>query len=201
MFRKPLLCLALSCLAAIPVIGDQHKEATAAAPALDPVAMEAMMKAMMPGENHKPLGRYVGDWTYTMKMWMAPGAPPTDSNGTMHAEWIMDGRYVRAVYKGDFMGMPFVGESTEGYDNVAKKYVGSWLDNVSTTLMWSTSTCDVGCNTITSTSDVIDPMSGQKLVSKSIISWSNDKSFKLEMFMIDGSANSMKTMELVATKK
>jgi len=93
---------------------------------------EAMMKAATPGEHHKALGRYVGDWTFTNTMWMDPSQPPMKSNGTVHAEWMLGNRYLSSTFRGSFGGQPFEGHATDGYDNVAGKYVSSWVDNMGT---------------------------------------------------------------------
>jgi len=39
-------------------------------------AMEAMMKAASPGDAHKKLASFVGNWDALVKTWMQPGAPP-----------------------------------------------------------------------------------------------------------------------------
>ena len=166
----------------------------------DAAAQEAMMKAMMPGENHKVLGKFVGDWTFTNKMWMAPDQPPVESGGTMHAEWILDGRYVHSVYKGNMMGMPFEGHGTDGYDNVGKKYVSSWIDNMGTGIMMSTGSCDAN-NVCTQSGDMLDPMSGQNMTMRSVTSWLSDTSFKMEMYAKDASGSETKMMEMVGTRK
>jgi hypothetical protein len=170
-------------------------------PAMDRAAMDAMMKAMAPGENHKPLGRYVGDWTFTNQMWMDPSQPPMKSSGTMHSDWIMGGRYIQSVFKGDFMGMPFEGRSTDGYDNVTKQYVSSWIDNMGTGIMNSTGSCTDGGKVCTMMSEMVDPMSGQKMSIRQVTTWSDSDHFKLEMFGTDPSGHEAKSMEMDATRK
>ena len=85
---------------------------------------------MAPGEQHKQLARMSGDWTFTQKFWMAPGQPPGESSGTMHADVLLGGRYVEHSWHGSFMGMPFEGRGTEAYDNVGKQYVSSWYAGI-----------------------------------------------------------------------
>jgi hypothetical protein len=171
-------------------------------PGMDPAQMEAMMKAISPGEHHKVLGRMAGDWTFTNKFWMAPGQPPMESTGTMSAVTLLGGRYVEHTWKGDMMGMPFEGRGTDGYDNVAKQYVSSWVDNMGTGIMYQTGTCDSSHKTCTFTGDVWDPMSGQKTTMKSVISWVDDNTFKNEMFGKDpSSGKEMKMMEITAKRK
>jgi hypothetical protein len=168
----------------------------------DAKAMEdAMMKAAAPGPNHQRLSRLVGDWTCTTKMWMAPGQPPMESGCTMHAESILGGRYVQSVYKGSFAGMPFEGHGTDGYDNVTKRYVSSWVDNMGTGIMNGTGTCDDAGKVCTMMAEMADPMSGQMVKQKMVTTYT-DGAFKMEMFMIPpGAGGEMKTMELTATKK
>ena len=161
--------------------------------------MEAMMKAMAPGAEHKLLARMAGNWEFTSKMWMAPGAPPSESSGTVHSEMILGGRYVQSVWKGNFMGMDFEGHGTEGYDNLAKKYVSSWVDNMGTGILYTSGTCEQGvCKQAGS---MIDPMTGKDTPWKSVVTWQDDNTFKLEMFGNDPSGKEMKMMEFTVKRK
>ncbi|MES1211819.1 MAG: DUF1579 domain-containing protein [Acidobacteriota bacterium] len=161
----------------------------------------AMMKAAQPGEQHKHLARYVGDWEYTSKMWMMPGQPAAESKGTMHGESMMDGRYVQHHWKGTFSGMPFEGLGTEAYDNTSKEYLSTWIDNVGTGIMMSTGSCDAAGKVCTQSNEMVDPMSGQKMTMRSVITWADNDHFKNEMFAKDPSGNEMKTMEITAWRK
>lgn len=169
-----------------------------AAPEMD---MAAMMEAMTPGEPHKQLARMAGDWTFTNKMWMAPGAPPSESTGTMHAEMILGGRYVQSVWKGNMMGQPFEGHGTDGYDNLAKQHVGTWVDNMGTGILYSTGTCDNAGKVCTANGDMIDPMTKKKGSIKSVTTWTDNNNFKLELFGRDGNGQEMKMMEMVLKRK
>jgi uncharacterized protein DUF1579 len=198
--------LALASLLALPVAAqdqpkDKPKDMTHEHGGMDQAAMEAMMKAAEPGEHHKAIGRYVGDWTYTIKFWDDPSKPPQSSDGTMHAEWMLGNRYVHSVYKGDMGGMAFEGHGTEGYDNVTKQYQGTWMDNMSTNIMYSTGSCDEGHKVCTSTANMADPMSGQVIPTRSVVTWSGDNAFTMEMYMKPPSGQEMKMMELTAKKK
>jgi hypothetical protein len=164
--------------------------------------MEAMMKLASPGEIHKQLGKMAGDWTFSNKMWMAPGQPPMESAGTMHAEAILGGRYIQSAWKGSVMGQPFEGQGTEGYDNISKQYVSSWVDNMGTGIMHSVGTCEDGGKKCTVVGESSDPMSGGKVTMKSVLTWIDDNSFKNEMYGKDpASGQEMKMMEIVVTRK
>lgn len=198
--RSLAVSLSLLALAALPLLA-QDKPKEPAAPAMGGAEMEAMMKAMTPGEQQKKLARLVGDWTFTSKAWMAPGQPPVESGGTMHAESLLGGRYVQHVWKGDMMGMPFEGHGTDAYDNVGKMYVSSWVDNMGTGILYMTGSCDEAVKSCTYKGDMWDPMSGKKGSMKQVITWLDDNSFKNEMYGNDPSGMEMKMMEIVAKRK
>ncbi len=196
---KRLPFLALAALLAIPA---------ATAFASDPPAgqgmppeMEAMMKAMSPGEHHKVLGKMVGDWTYSLKMFMDPSAPPTESSGTVHSEWMLGGRYVASTWKGEFMGQPFEGHATDGYDNLAGHYVSSWIDNAGTGILMNTGSLNADGKSFTYGGEMIDPMSRQKSTTKTVITWMSDDSFKNESYWTDASGKLVPSMVIVANRK
>ena len=195
------LCLLVLAVPALAQHEHQH-DTKPAAPAGGPgdADMAAMMKAASPGPEHERLAKMAGDWTFTNTMWMAPGQPPMQSTGTMHAETQMDGRYVVADWHGDFMGQPFHGRGTSAYNNVAKRYEDTWVDNMGTGIMYSTGTCDAK-GVCTTSGDTWDPMSGQKMTMRSVMSWSGDNSFKTEMYAPGPDGKEMKMMEIVATRK
>src|SRR5438067_5516725 len=118
----------------------------ASAPTGQPNAAD-MMKQMMElskiGENQKLLSSLDGNWEYTIKFWMVtdPNAMTQESKGTATRKSVMGGRYVMMDVSGN-MQMPgedgkmktmqFKGMGMEGYDNVKKKFVASWIDNMGT---------------------------------------------------------------------
>ncbi|MEY2488207.1 MAG: hypothetical protein QOC70_149 [Verrucomicrobiota bacterium] len=136
----------------------------ATAPAPDAEMMKQMMELSKPGENHKLLASLAGTWTYTVKMWMNPDpkAPPMTSAGVGVRKPIMDGRYFDFEVTGK-MKMPgadgkmkdteFKGMSLEGYDNVKKKFVSTWCDNMGTGIFMSEGTYDAASKTFTYTGE------------------------------------------------
>ena len=120
--------------------------------------MEMMTEMGKVSENHKLLGSMAGSWTYTAKMYMDPSGTPQESKGTATRKAIMDGRYYTAEHTGKFkmpgadgkmQDMNFKGMAIEGYDNAKKKFVSSWIDNMSTMIMNSEGTYDAATKTFT----------------------------------------------------
>jgi hypothetical protein len=145
-----------------PAATTSTATSTTTAPAQPSADMQEMMKVMMEmgkvGENHKLLGELAGNWTYTAKMWMDPTGQPQESKGTSTRKAIMDGRYYIAEHTGKFKmpgadgkmkDMNFKGMAIEGYDNAKKKFVSSWIDNMSTMIMNSEGTYDAATKTFT----------------------------------------------------
>ncbi len=94
--------------------------------------MQEMMRLGTPGEHHQKLARTVGEWDVDATF-MDPAGGEMKGEGTMSCEWVLDGRFVKTDFSlPEFMGMPFAGIGYNGYDNGAEKYVGVWMDNMST---------------------------------------------------------------------
>src|SRR5436190_23457498 len=148
----PLITILFAALIATPsfaqTLGESPAAATssASAPSGQP-NMQEMMKQMMDmsklNENHKLLIDLDGNWNYTIKFWMNPdpNAPPQQSKGTATRKSVMGGRYVMMDVSGKMQmpgedgkmkDMQFKGMGVEGYDNVKKKFVASWMDTMGT---------------------------------------------------------------------
>src|SRR5205085_1287672 len=131
-----------------------------------------MMELSKLNQNHKLLAGLDGTWTYTVKMWMNPdpSAKPQESKGVAVRKAFMDGRFVQMDVTGS-MKMPgpdgkphetvFKGRSMEGYDNVKKKFIGTWMDNMGTGMMFTEGDYDEASKTFTYTGE-FEMMPGMK---------------------------------------
>jgi hypothetical protein len=179
---------------------DQEKK-KAAAPPDEKAAMEAMQKAATPGEEHKKLEAVVGTFDAKVKTWMDPSKPPEESTGTSENTWVLGNRYVQMKYQGTMMGQPFSGMGYQGYDNVTKKYVGTWMDTMSTGIMTSTGQADKSGKTMTMSASAADPVSGKmmKLTEKMTVKDNDHHSF--EMWAPGPDGKPVKMMEIEYTRK
>ena len=163
--------------------------------------MASLMELAKPGENHKLLEGMIGSWTYKVKFWMSPDAPPMESSGTTFTKSTMGGRYFISEHKGK-MQMPgadgkmedaeFNGMAVEGYDNAKKKYVSSWIDNMGTGIMHSEGTYDPASKTLTYLSEY-EPMPGVKTKVREVIKIKDNDNHTMEFFESRGSQE-VKTM-------
>ena len=176
--------------------------------------MQNMMKQMMEmkklNENHKLLSSLDGNWNYTVKLWMNPNpsAPPQESKGTATRKSIMGGRYVMMDVSGK-MQMPgedgkmkdvmFKGMGMEGYDNVKKKFVASWVDNMGTGIEFSEGTYDPATKSFTYTAE-IEAIPGMKTQVREVVKVTDNNHMMLEWYENQG-GQEKKTMEISYTKK
>lgn len=170
--------------------------------------MKQMMEMAKLNENHKLLASTAGTWSYTVKMWMDPAGKPTESTGTATRKAIMDGRYVSGEYTGKFKmpgpdgkmtEMNFIGMSMDGYDNVKKKFVAGWVDNMGTGIMTMDGTYDAATKTFTYTGEY-EMMPGMKEKVRQLIKMPDATHMTMEYYEDRGHGEA-KTMEINYTKK
>ena len=170
--------------------------------------MAAMMDLAKPGENHKHFESLAGQWTYTVKWWMNPQTPPSESSGTTVSKLVMGGRYLVSNHSGKMsmpgpdgksMDMTFEGMAIEGYDNVKKKYVSSWIDNMGTGIENSEGTFDPTTKSLTYLG-TFEPVPGTVTKVRQVVKCTDSDHFSMEMFE-DRGGTQVKTMEISYTRK
>ncbi len=144
--------------------------------------MKKWMEYMTPGDMHKMLATHTGKWKAKTTFWMAPGGEPTVSEATSEGEMIYDGRYLVSKYKGNMMGMPFEGMAIEGYDNAAKMFMSTWIDNMGTGIMYMTGKYDETSKMISYTGKMVDPMTGNMTDMRQTVKFNTDGTSTMEMF-------------------
>lgn len=174
--------------------------APAGAPAMDPEMMKKMMEFATPGPEHKVLDALVGKWTHHVKWWMDAAGAPTESDGTSEAKWIMGGRYLQEDHKGNMGGMPFEGMGITGYDNMKKKYVGSWVDNMGTGITMMEGTWDAAKKTLSCTCEVPDATMTKYTTGRMVSTVADANTHKMEMFVPDKSGKEFRCMEITYTR-
>jgi len=202
---------ALSAAMSLPCLGqdkDKPKDKAAGQPS-ESEMMAMMMELAKPGENHKMLAEGVGTWDYHVKGWMSPdpNAAPTESSGSSVTRAVLDGRFFISEHSGKMQmpgpngkmtDMDFKGIGTEGYDNVKKKFVASWIDNMGTGIQFSEGTYDPAAKTFTYTSEM-EMMPGMKTPVREVIKVTDKDHMMLEWYENQG-GQEKKTMEINYTR-
>lgn len=83
-----------------------------------------------PGPEHAKILEGVGTWDVSCKYFMEPGAPPLESKA-VDTVTALGGFWTVGRFVGEFMGQPFYGMSSMGYDPMTKKYRTTWIDSIS----------------------------------------------------------------------
>ncbi|MFT3684985.1 MAG: DUF1579 domain-containing protein [Phycisphaerales bacterium] len=217
-------CVTTLCLAAVAAVGiaagfsqpgKDHKSPTPSAPAaghgqpgdmqLPPgVTMEDMkacIEAGTPGEMHAWLAKSAGTWKGKETMWMAPGAPAVTADVTSVATSLMDGRYVQCNITGEMMGQPFHGISTSGYDNMAKKFVATWIDNHGTGIMQGTGELSSDKKTLTWNYTFVNPMTKKQDTMREVDTFTGPDSFTMDMYGNDKTGKEYKMIHIEFTRQ
>jgi Protein of unknown function (DUF1579) len=212
----------LTVIVAVSNLSGQDQATPASSPpvATSPVAAPAgspgeadMMKEMMElsklNENHKMLGSLSGTWNYTVKFWMNgdPNSKPQESKGTAVRKPLWNGRYYMLDVSGK-MQIPgpdgkmkpfnFKGMGLEGYDNAKKKFVSTWMDNLSTGIMMAEGTYDPDTKSITYTGEY-EPMPGMKQQVREVVKIEDKNHHTLEWYE-NRNGQELKTMEIDYTR-
>ncbi len=124
--------------------------------------MELMTKYGSPGEHHKLLEHFAGEWDLTTKYWTAPDTEPQESQATASSEWVLGGRYLMEKVAGTMMGSPFHGISILGYDSYAEQYNTLWIDEMSTMFFLQSGSCNEDGTVFTFEGTYDDYLTGRK---------------------------------------
>jgi len=200
--RGSLLIAAASLLllaTASPALAQEAKRA-GTPPAPDGM-MEQYLKLSLPGEHHKYLDKMAGSWTYTVKLWSPMGGEPTEAVGTIDAAWILGGRFLKSDFTGTLMNLPFEGISYDGYDNVQKRYVATWIDNFTTGIQVFEGGPSTDGKVRTMMTEGIDPLTGQKMKTKGVTTILSADSYTYDAYVLLPDGKEFKQMELVAKRR
>jgi hypothetical protein len=187
LFAVAVVCLALT--------GPAAAQDTSAEPSHEEM-MKVYEAAAAPGPEHAMLAKNAGRWNATVKSWMDPQGEPEVSEGTEESEMIFGGRYLSSHFKGSMMGQPYEGMGTLGYDNVKKKYVGTWFDTMSTGIMsfegdYNPETKEMVCH-----GRFTDAMTGQEQQCRMVSRFVSDDQHVFEMWGPDPTGRDVKWMEI-----
>ena len=95
---------------------------------------------------------------------------------------MLGGLWLVTEFKGEFGGQPFEGRGQTGYDTNKGKYVGTWIDTMSTEIMVMEGDLDEKTQTMTMTSKGKDP-AGKPYESKQVSQRKGDDTRVFTMFM------------------
>jgi hypothetical protein len=115
-----------------------------------------------PTKEHEWLQQFVGEWESEAEIFMEPGKASMKLKSKDVARMV-GGFWVVAEGKGEMMGAPFSNMLTLGYDPDKKKYIGTWIDSMTSTLWKYEGTVDATGKILTLDTEGPCPMKGGQL--------------------------------------
>jgi len=111
-----------------------------------------------PTAEHERLAKDVGTWDATVKSWMrGPDSEPAVSQGVEVVKLMPGGLWAQSEFDGKFGDQEFHGCGQTGYDTKKGKYVGTWVDSISTEIMMMEGEYDPTSRTVTFYAKGTDP--------------------------------------------
>jgi len=134
--------------------------------------------APKPGPEHEVLNKMVGNWDFTMKV------AGMESKGTVVYKMDLGGLWLKGEMEGSFGADKFSGRSFDTYDAAKKKYIGVWMDSMSTQPMTLEGTYDKATKTLTMAGDG-PGMDGKPTKYKAVSTFVDDATTNFAMYMGD----------------
>lgn len=158
--------------------------------AVSAISVAAVRPAMLfpqempkPTEHHKLLMKSVGKWEGTLTMTM-PGMP-TEGVAATEEITAFGPFWTTSRFECDFMGMPFMGSGSMGYDPAKGKYLGTWIDNMSPALAVMEGEMDEESGKLTMHYEAMNQMTGEMTPHSNVMTMS-ENAYTLEFYMGEG---------------
>ena len=194
------MALTAALVLGLTVLSGTTRADDAKTPPSPAALMKMMAEAGKPGPEHKKLQPFVGDWTFTMKMWTDPSQPPAELKGTIERKWILDGRFVQETLKSEFEGKPFEGLGLLGYDHAQKKFTVVRVCGLCGIAAQSSVTSNSAGTKFECATEECCPLSGEKVKGRDeIVIESNDRIVANVYKTING--KEVKVVEVVSVRK
>ena len=134
-----------------------------------------------PGPEHEFLKKLVGTWDLTMKF------GGMETKGVVTYKTDLGGLWLLSSLESEFGGMKFQGRGMDSYDPAKKKYVGVWIDSMSTSPLVMEGTFDKQKKALTMVGEG-PGMDGKPTKYKTVSEWKDDDTMHVGMY-VGGGAN------------
>lgn len=162
-------------------------------------SQQEMMKRIAalasPGEKHKHLEYFVGDWEAEVKTFQ-PGADPIVNKQTLSVRPFHGGRFNKAEIKGEFMGKPYEVWVFTGYDNAKKEFFTIQLSTLNTRYTLSTGTINEDGKGRVEKGEYFSPGSGQTFKLEIITTLVDNDNYNYVVFIQHPQAGKVKITEI-----
>jgi hypothetical protein len=154
-----------------------------------------------PGEMHKLMAGWDGNWDGEVKMWMDPAAPPQVSQLKTVNKMILNGLFHQSTHTGNMGGMPFSGIGTMGYDNHRKLFVNTWTDNMSSGITYTEGSWDAATQTIETKGKMVDAGTKETIALREVLKLVDKDTQLLQHYHTPDGGQEAKVMEITFKRK
>lgn len=131
-----------------------------------------------PGPEHALLAKMEGTWEASMKF------GDMESKGTMVYKMDLGGLWLTSTFQGELAGAKFSGRGFDSFDAAKKKFVGVWMDSMSTSAMTLEGTFDKDTSTMTMSGE--GPGMDGKPAKYKMVTVMKENTMTSSMYMGDG---------------
>lgn len=164
------------------------------------IALALPLAAQEPTAEHQRLSRLAGTWDAAMEH-MGEDGKPVKSTGVSVRKMPLGGFWLMDNFQAKFMGMDFRGMGTTGYDPAKKKYVATWVDSMTPSLMVMEGTYDKSGKVLTMTGKGPN-FDGTALVQhRHVITTKGANKEVFEMFVAGPDGKDIPTMTITYTRR
>ncbi len=165
--------------------------------------MELWKKYTFPGEKHKYIEYFVGEWESEMKSWRQPGKEPEVRTQKIKVESFFDGRFTKAHIKTDASDIGMILETIviNGYDNFKQECFSITFSKQRTDYYLTTGKWDKAGKIRTDTAVRTDIFTGNQYRVKAVTTIIDQNKYTYDYYRIDPGGNEIKKMEITYTRK
>lgn len=154
-----------------------------------------------PGESHKLLQGFAGDWDVRITFWSAPDAAPQDSHGSSTLSWILGDRFLQEDFHGDVLGESYQGLGLLGYDAAARRFMTVWLDSLNTAIAVQQGWYSPESSTFELKGEVYDPLLGRNKTTRSEIKIFSPNQYSVTMMDAAPNGATFKSLEIMYSRR
>ncbi len=176
-----------------PQLQAELGSGTAAVDGADPASADPWLALSRPGAMHALLGTLEGTWDVRAEFDLGDGRGTDVVTGTMVNTWTLGRRWLQQSYAGASPALGrFDGQGTLGFDNALGRFVGSWVDSLSTTMMHTTGTYDGATMGITLAGPFAGP-ENSTFTQRQVLNVISPSRYTVTMFLITPQGREVRT--------
>lgn len=152
-----------------------------------------------PGPEHQKLAAFAGTWDATIES-SGPDGQASTSKGVSEMKLGFGGFWLTDDFQAEFMGMKFQGHGFTGYDPSKGKYVATWIDSMSPSMMTMEGTFDKDGKVLTMQGKGMG-MDGKPAEFRNVHTWTDANTMVFEMFQIGEGGKAMPMMKITYVRR